>query len=188
MHSPDQPTYRPQNLPHVGPTGLCPRPTDPSRRGLWRTIIGTKQNNFHARTSPTKSPSCFARPLSRKVRAQHCRNLLCMNRGHVFNMGILRSMHSIKSTSSNCAHRFPRHPACWCTLIRGWLGASWHNRLPTEMEHKQHEHGLQQPQPERLSCTPPQTALLVLWLGCGFLAAWLQTRGFANTVTDLDGC
>ena len=42
-------------------------PTDPSPRALWRSIIGTKQNNFHARTSPTTSPTCFARPPSRRA-------------------------------------------------------------------------------------------------------------------------
>ena len=79
-------------------------PRVPTPRGLWRSI-GTEQNNFDARTSPTTSPIRFARTLSRRATAQHCRNRHRMNLRHVFNMVILLNMHSVKSTSYICAHR-----------------------------------------------------------------------------------
>ena len=39
--------------------------------------------------------------------------------------------------------------------------------------------------PPDLSCTPLQTTLLVLWLGCGFLVVWRHIRGSVTTVTTL---
>ena len=51
------------------------RPTEPALLGLHKIIIGTKQNNFHARTSALTSPANFALHLSRSANPQHWRNL-----------------------------------------------------------------------------------------------------------------
>ena len=100
-------------------------------------------------------------------------------------MGILRNMHSIKSTSSNCAHRFPRYPACWCTLIRGGsapLGTTvCRPRWSTNSTNTASNNPTQSVCPARLL-----KQRFLCSSGCGFLAAWRQTRGFADTVTDLD--